>query len=144
MLHFYSELTKHTISGLKYDYNYYNQEMKKQSAVFASRRQRGGFILSRSNLSFSDNSALPFINDTDDPLSSLYNIGSKLWSMSTRRIIRYDQSLLRIKRKIDSLRDELIEKLYLSSYLFYLVDKAFEERKSINSINVMNNVVKQK
>jgi len=38
---------KYALKGIKYNYFYYNQETRKASAVLASRKQRGGFILSR-------------------------------------------------------------------------------------------------
>lgn len=44
------ELRKSSITGMKYDFYYYNSESKKKISILANRRQRGGFIVKSSVL----------------------------------------------------------------------------------------------
>lgn len=49
-------------------------------------------------------------------------------------IIRYDKKLMVIVRKIMSIREELIDKIFESEQLFLVIDHNYEERAKINAI----------
>ena len=54
------------------------------------------------------------------------------------KVVRYDKRIVRIIQKLRNLFPELIEKIYNSEDIFYLIDDYFELRMESNSVLIHN------
>jgi uncharacterized NAD(P)/FAD-binding protein YdhS len=127
------ELKKASITGIKYDFNYYSRK-----SMYANRSRRGGFILKDSISSTNSTQKNLYPNEEYSP--SFRDLQRKLSHIPRRRIIRYDRKIMVVVRKVMTMQQELIEKLYRSKKLFLNIDQRYIERAKNNAAN---NVRKQ-
>lgn len=78
-------------------------------------------------------------NEKDnESVSSFINVRMQLGNLPSRRILRYDKKLIVIIKKVKSMGDELVDKIYTSSYFFSLIDQEYNDRKSLNVVASLN------
>jgi hypothetical protein len=122
------ELKKAAITGVKYDFNYYTTK-----SMWSNRQRRGGFILKDSISSTNSTQINLYQNEEYSP--SFRNLQRKLSHIPRKRMIRYDKKIMLVVRKVMTMPQELIKKLYKSKKLFLRVDQKYKERAKNNAAN---------
>jgi hypothetical protein len=122
------ELKKASIVGIKYDFNYYATK-----SMCANRPRRGGFILKDSISSTNSTQKNLYPNEEYSP--SFRNLQRKLSHIPRKRTIRYDKKIMVVVRKVMTMPQKLIDKLYKSKKLFLSIDQKYEERAKNNAEN---------